>query len=56
MSKSRKIKLIEEIENELDLAEEELVNTPPDMSLEQYIERIEKIKKLRLTLELLRRL
>jgi Mg2+ and Co2+ transporter CorA len=56
MSKDRKAKLIEEIENELDLIEQELIDTPPEMSLDQYGERIEKIKKLRLTLELLRNL
>ena len=45
-----------ENENQLDLIEQELVNTPPEMSLDQYVERIEKVKKLRLTLGLLRNL
>ena len=45
-----------ENENQLDLIEQELVNTPPEMSPDQYVERIEKVKKLRLTLDELRNL
>jgi hypothetical protein len=45
MSKNRKEKIIEEIENELDLIEQELIETPPDMSLESYIDRVERVKK-----------
>jgi hypothetical protein len=45
MSKNRKEKINEEIENELDLIEQELIETPPDMSLESYIDRVERVKK-----------
>lgn len=54
MSKSRRVKLIEEIENELYIIEQVLIDTPAAMNEEEYLERIEKVKKLRITLDFLK--
>ena len=56
MSKNRKEKLIEDIDNELGLIEDELINTPPEMSFDKYQERVERAKKLRQTLEMIKNL
>ncbi|WP_221393741.1 hypothetical protein [Dyadobacter sp. NIV53] len=55
MSKTRKEKVIEEIEKAIDEHERDLIDTPDDMSQETYQKLIELVKQLRETLEIVKK-
>ncbi|WP_171037820.1 hypothetical protein [Dyadobacter luticola] len=51
MSKSRREKLVEELQQMIDEAESLLINTPNNVTAEEYQHAIERIKYLRETLK-----
>lgn len=56
MTKTRREKLIEELENALEQNERDLIETPAGMTQEKYFELIEIVKNTRATLEIVKKM